>query len=234
VCLLGPSGCGKSTALNVVAGFITPDAGTVTVDEEPVLGPGPDRAVVFQQYVLFPWLSVADNVDFGLRMAGMPRDERRGRVAQAIRLVGLTGFEPKYPKELSGGMQQRVGIARVMAIEPRVMLMDEPFGALDSQTRYMMQQLLLRVRSERQTTILFVTHDIDEAILLGDRIYLMTARPGRIKRVILNPFGTPRDIHIVKATEYAELKDMILTLLEEEMHAAFDQEVQLMLGRRHM
>jgi NitT/TauT family transport system ATP-binding protein len=215
-----------------VAGFITPGRGAVTVDGEPILGPGADRAVVFQQYVLFPWLSVADNVGFGLRMAGMPRDERRTRVTRAIRLVGLAGFEQKYPQELSGGMQQRVGIARTMAIEPRVMLMDEPFGALDSQTRYMMQQLLLRVREEHQTTILFVTHDIDETILLGDRIHLMTARPGRIKRIIANPFPRPRGIHIVKAPEYAELKDMVLTLLEEEMHAAFDQEVQVLLGRR--
>ncbi|MCL4458487.1 MAG: ABC transporter ATP-binding protein [Chloroflexi bacterium] len=235
VCLLGPSGCGKSTVLNVIAGFVPAAAGFVDIDGQAVTTPGADRGVVFQQYVLFPWLSVLGNVEFGLKMRGMDKTTRREIAEQYIKLVGLSGFERKYPKELSGGMQQRVGIARILASNPKVMLMDEPFGSLDSQTRYMMQGLLLHVREQFRTTIVFVTHDIDESILLGDRICLMTARPGRVKQIITNLLPCPRTPEIITSSTYVETKHTILDLIREEILIAFDQEVKAILpqeGRR--
>jgi len=184
VALLGPSGCGKSTVLNAVAGFVRPLEGQVLVDGEPVARPGADRGMVFQQHSLFPWKTVVENVEFGLKMRGVGRTERNSAARTYLHLVGLGGFENAYPAQLSGGMQQRVGIARVLVNRPRVMLMDEPFAALDAQTRLTMQELLLAVWQEVRTTVLFVTHDIDEALFLSDRVAVMTARPGRLRDVV--------------------------------------------------
>src|SRR5690606_19495934 len=178
VSILGPSGCGKSTLLNTVAGYINPTEGEVRVDGEVILRPGPDRGMVFQQYSLFPWKTVRENVAFGPKMMGRAHPDSIANTF--IEMVGLTKFANRYPKELSGGMQQRVGIARALANYPRVLLMDEPFGALDSQTRHMMQENLLQIWSEFGTTVMFVTHDIDEAVFLSDRILVMSASPGRI------------------------------------------------------
>ena len=189
VCLLGPSGCGKSTVLNLIAGFEFSTAGLVTLDGEPVQKPGPDRGVVFQEHALFPWLTILQNIGFGRKLRNGQEDEAHYResVHRYIDWMGLKGFEHRYPKELSGGMRQRAALARVLVNEPKVLLMDEPFAALDAQTRLSMQMLLLNVWERLRTTILFITHDIDEAVFLGDRIYVMTARPGRIKEVIEVP-----------------------------------------------
>ncbi len=222
-CLLGPSGCGKSTALGLIAGFFPPTAGAVLVNGRPVIGPGPDRGVVFQEATLFPWLTTWKNVIFGPRMRGLDKamyeEEARRQIAQ----VGLAGFEQHLPLELSGGMQQRVGIARVLVNNPNVLLMDEPFGALDAQTRLIMQELLLRLWERERKTVLFITHDIEEAILLADQIYVMTARPGRIKRVIANPLPRPRDYEIIASESFAELKREVLGLIREESLTAVAQ-----------
>lgn len=177
VSLIGPSGCGKSTLLNAVAGFIEPSAGFLTVDGKSVHGPGPDRGVVFQQYSLFPWMTVRKNVEFGLKMHGMARTERECQARTLLGLAGLLSFENHYPDQLSGGMKQRVGIVRALATSPQVLLMDEPFGALDAQTRVVMQEILTNMWQRLRISVLFITHDIDEAIFLSDRIYVMTARP---------------------------------------------------------
>jgi len=178
--LLGPSGCGKSTLLRLIAGLDKPDSGEVLVNDQPVHGPGKDRGMVFQKYTSFPWLTVADNIAYGLKINGVAGEARKHAVEQLIHAVGLSGFEKAYPDTLSGGMQQRVAIARTLALRPAVILMDEPFGALDAQTRSEMQQLLLRVWQETASTILFVTHDVEEAIYLADRIFIMSAHPGTI------------------------------------------------------
>ena len=217
VCILGPTGCGKSTVLSIVAGFVSDYQGEVLVDGKPVLEPGPDRGMVFQQYVLFPWKTVLQNVEFGLKMQGVPAAERLERSLAMIKKVGLAGFEAKYPFELSGGMQQRVGIARSLVTTPAVMLMDEPFGALDAQTRLAMQQLLQGIGQSAGITILFVTHDIDESLLLADTIYLMTAHPGGVKEVIKNDLPRPRDPEIVATAAYLERKMRIMKLLQEEI-----------------
>lgn len=216
VCVLGPSGCGKSTLLNVVAGFIVPTKGCVTVDGQTVGGPGPDRGMVFQHYVLFPWKTVLGNVEFGPKMQGIPKRERHEVAVRFIDLVGLSGFESKYPHELSGGMQQRVGIARILAANPNVMLMDEPFGAVDSQTRSMLQELLLDVWTECRTTILFVTHDVDEALFISDTIYVMTARPGQVKDVIRNSLPRPRSADLRTSAQFTKMKRHVLKLIREE------------------
>jgi len=216
--VLGPSGCGKTTLLNIVASFESASGGEVLLDGEPVRKPGPDRGVVFQEYALFPWLTVQQNIEFGLRERRMPRLERRERVRRQIASVGLSGFEQRYPQELSGGMRQRVALARLLINNPKILLMDEPFAALDAQTRSMMQQELLGVWSAERRTVIFITHNIEEAVLLGDRVVVMTARPGRIKEIVAIELARPRD---VTSTEFNEIRRRIMVLLEDEVQAAF-------------
>ena len=193
VCLLGPSGCGKTTLLNCIAGFIEPTAGEVLVNGRPVDGPGPDRGMVFQEYGLFPWFTAEQNIQYGPRLKGLPRAALKEISGRYIRLVHLTGFERHYPAELSGGMRQRVGIARALANQPDLLLMDEPFGALDAQTRERMQEELLKIWQAEKRTCVFVTHSIAEAAYLGDRVVVMTARPGRIKAEIAVSLPRPRE-----------------------------------------
>jgi NitT/TauT family transport system ATP-binding protein len=216
VALLGPSGCGKTTVLNAVAGFVQPDAGRIVVDGEPVHGPGADRGMVFQQHSLFPWKTVLANVEFGLKMRGIKKSLRTSQARGYLDLVGLAGFEDAYPAELSGGMQQRVGIARTLVNRPRVMLMDEPFGALDAQTRLNMQELLLNVWREVRTTVIFVTHDIDEALFLSDRVAVMTARPGEIRDVVAVKLNRPRAAEVITTAEFMALKARVLAQVREE------------------
>ncbi|HWC04280.1 MAG TPA: ABC transporter ATP-binding protein [Methylomirabilota bacterium] len=215
-CLLGPSGCGKSTVLNLVAGFEQPTRGEVTVGGKPVAAPGPDRAVVFQEPALFPWLTVVDNITFGPKTQGQPPTVYQPIAREYIELVGLTGFEGHYPAQLSGGMKQRVGIARVLVLRPEVLLMDEPFGALDAQTRTLMQELLLRVWERAHQTVLFITHDVEEALLLADTVYVMTARPGRVKRRLVVDLPRPRTIEETTSATFNALKREVLALIREE------------------
>jgi NitT/TauT family transport system ATP-binding protein len=222
--LLGPSGCGKSTLLNMVAGFEQATRGRVRVHGEDVQAPSPRRGVVFQEPALFPWLTVMDNVVFGPRTQGVPAAEYRARAERIIAQVGLGGFESSYPAELSGGMRQRVGIARVLIMQPEVLLMDEPFGALDAQTRTLMQELLLGVWEEHHQTVLFVTHDIEEALLLADRVCVMTARPGRIKKAIEVRFPRPRSMDLTTSPEFNALRREVLELIREEsLRAALER-----------
>ncbi len=193
VCLLGPSGCGKSTLLNAIAGFAPPTSGTILCDGAPVAAPGPQRAMVFQEYALFPWMTVAQNVGFGLEIQGRPRQAVQERVAALLRMLALQDFAGRYPRDLSGGMRQRVAIARVLALDAPVLLMDEPFGALDALTRRNLQDELLRIWAELGKTIVFVTHSIEEAIYLADRIVVMTYRPGTVKRDMTVDLARPRD-----------------------------------------
>ncbi len=210
VALLGPSGCGKSTLLNVLAGFDKISDGAMSFDGAPVSKPGPDRGVVFQEAALFPWLNVWQNVIFGPQVQGIAKSEYEPRARQLLDLVGLSAFAESLPVQLSGGMRQRVGIARVLVMNPRALLMDEPFGALDAQTRLSMQQLLLDVWQKLGTTVLFVTHDIDEAILLSDRICVMSARPGRIVRTIPIELKRPRSINSLTSPEFVAYKAAIM------------------------
>jgi NitT/TauT family transport system ATP-binding protein len=210
VALLGPSGCGKSTLLNLLAGFEMGSGGDTKFDGAPIEKPGPDRGVVFQEASLFPWLNVWDNITFGPRVQGLKRDEYEPKAHAMLKLVGLEAFADALPAQLSGGMRQRVGIARVLIMSPRALLMDEPFGALDAQTRLAMQQLLLDVWQTLRTTVLFVTHDIDEAILLADRICIMSARPGRITREIAVVLPRPRSIESLTTTAFAAYKAEIM------------------------
>ncbi len=216
VCIVGPSGCGKSTLLRVIAGLSRPQAGEVTLDGERVTAPGADRGMVFQSYTLFPWLTVQGNVEFGPRLSGRPSEEYVQVARRYIDLVGLAGFEHAYPKELSGGMQQRAAIARALANDPEILLMDEPFGALDAQTRSLMQELLLRVWEQTHKTVLFVTHDIEEAILLADRIYVMTARPGRIKHEVRVPLPRPRTVAVLDSDGFIRLRREVYQSIREE------------------
>jgi NitT/TauT family transport system ATP-binding protein len=216
--ILGPSGCGKSTLLNIIAGFEQPTNGEVRLDGQTIRDPGPDRGVVFQEYALFPWLNVAQNIEFGLRERGVPKSERKDRVGRQISAVGLDGFEGRFPQELSGGMRQRVALARVLVNDPKILLMDEPFAALDAQTRTIMQTELLRVWSAERRTALFITHNIEEAVLLGDRIVVMTARPGRIKEIVNVKLPRPRD---VTSAEFNDIRRYVASLLESEVQAAF-------------
>lgn len=202
--LLGPSGCGKTTLLRCLAGLERADAGEIKIDGRVVTAPGPDRAMVFQGFALLPWMSVLDNVAFGLRVRGVNRDERLAEARRLLETVGLSGFARKLPYELSGGMQQRVGLARALAVRPEVLLMDEPFGALDEQTRRLLQEELLNIWERNRTTVVFVTHSIDEALLLGDRIALMSARPGKIDRVLEVPLARPRSGHVDTVETSAE------------------------------
>ena len=209
VSIVGPSGCGKTTFLSVVDGLIAATAGRILVGGKVVTRPGPDRAVVFQDASLLPWRTVRDNVVYGLECLNVGRREARARAARFIDMVGLSGFEHHYPYQLSGGMQQRVGLVRALAMNPSVLLMDEPFAALDAQTREVLQEELLALmeRPDERKTMVFITHSIDEAIILGDRIAVMTARPGRIKEILDMPFGRPRDVDAVRADpRFAELR----------------------------
>jgi NitT/TauT family transport system ATP-binding protein len=226
VSLIGPSGCGKSTLLNIVAGFVDASSGTVTLDGEPVKGPGPERGVVFQQYSLFPWLTVRKNVEFGLRMQGVPASKRETTARTLLGLAGLLQFESHYPDQLSGGMKQRVGIVRALATSPQVLLMDEPFGALDAQTRVVMQEILTNMWQKLRISVLFVTHDIDESIFLSDRIYVMTARPGRIKAEIRVPLPRPRTAEMTYSPEFIQLVQRIKGLIREESLAAMGSELK--------
>ena len=213
VCLLGPSGCGKSTLLNAIAGFTRPTAGGVRTGGRPVTGPGPDRAMVFQEYALFPWMTVEANVAFGLELRGEARPAIRARVDGLLRQLGLADFRDRFPKDLSGGMRQRVAIARVLAIDPPMLLMDEPFGALDALTRRDLQDELLRIWAELRKTIVFVTHGIEEAVYLADRVVVMTYRPGRVKRVVPVTLPRPRD---TASVEFNRLKREVSQLVMEE------------------
>ncbi len=215
--IVGPSGCGKSSLLYLVAGLIELTGGRILVNDRAVDRPGPDRGMVFQGYTLFPWLTVSQNVEYGLKRKKIPSLERDVIVEQYLDAVGLYPFADHFPAQLSGGMKQRVAIARSLANDPEVLLMDEPFGALDSQTRGTMQKLLLKVWEQSQKTVLFVTHDIDEAILLGDRVIVMTARPGRIKADIRVDIPRPRSMDLVMEPEFIQLKRRILGLLHDEI-----------------
>jgi NitT/TauT family transport system ATP-binding protein len=228
VCLLGPSGCGKSTILNLVAGFEAADSGSVRFDGAPVRGPGPERGVVFQQPMLFPWLNVIDNITFGPRLAGVSPDVYGPQAERYLRLVGLQGFGQHAPYQLSGGMRQRVALARAWLPRPKALLMDEPFGALDAQTRLVMQELLTSVWESTGTTLLFVTHDVDEAIALADRVLVMSARPGRICEEWAIPFERPRKLEdIVADPRFGELKRDVLKVVRHEARAAAALETTL-------
>jgi NitT/TauT family transport system ATP-binding protein len=214
--IVGPSGCGKSSLLRLVAGLIEPSAGMISLDGKVVTRPGRDRGMVFQSYTLFPWLTVQDNVEFGLKLGGMALAERKRIAKRYIEQVGLNGFEKSYPKQLSGGMMQRVALARALANDPEILLMDEPFGALDSQTRSLMQELLLNIWEQSHKTVLFITHDIDEAILLGDRVHVMTARPGRIKEMVEIDIPRPRNVDVLTSIEFITIKRRIMALIHDE------------------
>ena len=224
VSIVGPSGCGKSTLLRLVAGLVPPSSGEIRLDERAVTGPGADRGMVFQSYTLFPWLTVQGNVEFGPRLRAMPEEYCRTVAARYIQMVGLTGFERAYPKELSGGMMQRVAIARALANDPEVLLMDEPFGALDAQTRAFMQELLLDIWQKTPKTILFVTHDIDEALFLGDRVYVMTARPGRLRAEVRLALPRPRTLEVTTSDEFVSTKRRVLAMIREEAARAMGME----------
>jgi NitT/TauT family transport system ATP-binding protein len=214
--ILGPSGCGKSTLLNMVAGFDRPTRGRVLVHGEPVAAPDPRRGVVFQEPALFPWLSVLGNITFGPKTRRLAPASYRPRFEALLEQVGLRGFEAHYPAELSGGMKQRVGLARVLVMEPEVLLMDEPFGSLDAQTRSVMQELLLAVWERRHQTVLFITHDIEEALLLADSVSVMTARPGRIKKRLAVELPRPRTLDLTTSPRFNALKREVLALIREE------------------
>ncbi len=220
VCLLGPSGCGKSTVLRVLAGFERATAGSVLIDGRALAGPGPDRGVVFQEQALFPWLSIYQNIVYGPKIRGLRRDEYDALAERYIGVVGLQGFERHYPHELSGGMKQRVAIARVLMNAPDVLLMDEPFGALDAQTRATMQEWLLGLWQTNPRAALFITHDVDEAIFLADRVYVMTARPGRIKLERTVELPRPRTFDVLTTPRFMELKREILESIRAEARTA--------------
>ncbi|MGE3619850.1 MAG: ABC transporter ATP-binding protein [Acidimicrobiia bacterium] len=213
VCLVGASGCGKSTLLNILGGLDTPTAGEVRVDDDLVVGPGPDRGMVFQGYSLFPWRSVAANVAFGLECAGWPKGDRKAQVDELLATMGLSEFAGHRPGQLSGGMRQRVAIARALAPEPDVLLLDEPFGALDAQTKRSMQEFLLEVRARTGATVVMVTHDVTEAVYLSQRIYVMSSRPGRVAEEIDVPFGTARGPDVQRDPRFLDLRDEIEDLL---------------------
>ena len=224
VMIVGPSGCGKTTLLNIIGGLESASGGEVLLEGRPVSGPGPDRGMVFQGYSLFPWLTVQKNVEFGLKMKRVPEAERAAKAKKYIDLVGLNGFENALPKQLSGGMKQRVAIARTLANEPEVLLMDEPFGALDAQTRVVMQELLADVSRRTGTTILFITHDIDEAVLLGERIYVMSRRPGTIREMIMVDIPGERSHNVLVLPEFLQIKKRIMDMLWKESNdAAMDR-----------
>ena len=216
VSIVGPSGCGKSTLMEIVGGLIEPSSGEVRIGGNLVDGTDPSIGIVFQQESAFPWRTVTENVEFGLEMTGVAKEERSRRAGEMIELVGLGGFEDRHPAELSGGMRQRVAIARTLVLEPAIILMDEPFGALDEQTRLILGEELLRIREATNATILFITHSFDEALLLSDRIVVMTARPGQVKKIVENPLPRPRDSTIVSDPEFGRLSGELWESLREE------------------
>ena len=217
VCLLGPSGCGKSTLLNVIAGFEAPTQGTVSIRGQIVTHPGPDRAVVFQTSALLPWFTVIDNITLGVKCRGMPRDQYSRRAAEYITAIGLQGFEHHYPYQLSGGMRQRVSIARALLGQPEVLLLDEPFGALDAQTRLTMQELLLDIWDKYRPTIVFVTHDVEEAVFLASRVLVMSARPGRIREEVVVPIPRPRTFNVLTSEAFVATKKQLLDLVHHKL-----------------
>jgi NitT/TauT family transport system ATP-binding protein len=223
ICLLGPSGCGKSTLLNAVAGFSLPTAGDILVDGKPVQEPGPDRGMVFQEYALFPWMTVEKNIAFGLEIKKMPKAQINEKVGTLLEMLKLQDFRDRYPKDLSGGMRQRVAIARVLALDSPIMLMDEPFGALDSLTRRNLQDELLRIWTEFRKTIIFVTHSIEESIYLADRIVVMTYRPGKIKKVVSVAMPRPRD---PSSAEFNDIKKELSQLVMEEQSRHNQEEIK--------
>lgn len=223
ICLLGPSGCGKSTLLNAVAGFSSPTTGSILVDAKPVRAPGPERGMVFQEYALFPWMTVEKNIAFGLEIKKMPKVQIKEKVGALLSMLKLQDFRDRYPKDLSGGMRQRVAIARVLALDSPIMLMDEPFGALDSLTRRNLQDELLRIWMEFKKTIIFVTHSIEESIYLADRIVVMTYRPGTIKKDISVTMPHPRD---PSSAEFNDLKKELSLLVMEEQSRHNQEEIK--------
>ena len=219
VTIVGPSGCGKSTLLYLVAGFLRPTSGSIRLQGRPIAGPGPDRGIVFQRYSLFPWLTARGNIGFGLDEKGVPRKERDRIVDEHVRLVHLEGFEERYPRELSGGMQQRVALAQTLACQPDILLMDEPFGALDAQTRRILQDEVRRIWRRDTRTVLFVTHDVEEAVALGTRIVVMSARPGRIKEILVRGFDVADGGEFEANPEFTALKLRIWRSVKEEVEA---------------
>ena len=215
VALLGPSGCGKSTLLYLIGGFLPVEQGAIRIEGAPVAGPGPDRGVVFQHFALFPWRTVRANVRYGLEKLGLARDEQERRAQAYIELVGLKGFEDSYPSQLSGGMKQRAALARTLAVDPKMLLMDEPFGALDAQTRSLMQAELYAIWQRTPKTVLFVTHDVQEAVRLAQRVVVMSARPGRVKAVVETSFDRA-DPHLFKSPAFVEKVDEIWGLVRDE------------------
>lgn len=226
VSIVGPSGCGKSTLLSVVGGLMPGFEGSVSVREEEVRGPHPDIGVVFQEDSTFPWRNALRNVEFGLELRGVPKEERRRKAGEILSLFGLDGFEHRYPGQLSGGMKQRVAIARTLVLEPGILLMDEPFGALDEQTRIILGEELLRIQQTLRQTVLFITHNIQEAIMLSDRVVVLSARPGRIQTVVPVDFPRPRDSTLISSTRFAGLVGDIWSVLRDESLKGFEQEDQ--------
>jgi ABC-type nitrate/sulfonate/bicarbonate transport system ATPase subunit len=216
VSILGPSGCGKSTLLRMVGGLTRPTQGRIILEHKEIKGPGADRGMVFQSYTLFPWLTVVENIEYGLAQKKMPKNERSAIAQNYVEIVGLKGFEHDYPKALSGGMKQRVALARALANNPEILLLDEPFGALDMQTRGLMQELLLDVWQKYPKTILMVTHDVEEAVFLADRVVVMTSRPGSIKELLKVDLPRPRDYHIKTSAKFIEYKRQAMELIHEE------------------
>ena len=225
VSIIGPSGCGKTTTMNLVAGFVKPTKGSVLLDDASVTGPGPDRGVIFQEYGVFPWLTVRQNIAFGLnlRASSVPREERKAICDRYIHLMGLSDFADAWPKTLSGGMRQRLAIARAYAVRPQFLLMDEPFGALDAQTRSAMQDLLIEVLQAEGKTVMLITHSVEEAVYLSDRIVVMTARPARIREIVTVPFGHPREQSLHETHEFGELRSHVRDLVMKEYAAQAQQ-----------
>jgi NitT/TauT family transport system ATP-binding protein len=224
--IIGPSGCGKSTLLRIIGGLLDASSGELTVGGEAVKGPHSWIGMVFQEESTFPWRTTAGNVEFGLEMRGVPLNERRAKAHEMIRLVGLSGFESRYPSELSGGMKQRVAIARALVLEPKILLMDEPFGALDEQTRIILGEQLLRIRDELRQTIILVTHNINESVQLSDRVMVMTARPGRVKEIVRIDLPQPRDSSIIASERFGRLVAQVWGALREESMKSFRQAEQ--------
>jgi len=222
LCLLGPSGCGKTTLLRIIAGLVEPTEGMVLLDGRPSMGPDADKGMVFQRDATFPWLTVEQNVEYALKLHGVPRAERQGIVRKYIQLVGLTGFEKAYPKELSGGMRKRVDIARTYAYNPKVLLMDEPFGSLDLFTKTRMQAELLELWSKERKTVVFVTHDLDEAIFLADRVAVMSKRPGRIREIITINLPRPRSVDVKVSEAFGSIRRRLWEQFEEEFGVSHD------------